>query len=1357
MMHRIMGIKMGKIENNRSLKILSVAALIGTVVLGTPAMADVNNSHPEVVSGANKQGAVTGFAADVVLGSDEATELLKNKPVETPTLDYLKENNILIPQKKYDETTKEWIDGGEPIEAPESAYKITAGTEADHTFDYTTADKDGNLTHNYYKIQLSPSLAEGETGEGAAPTLGTSKNIQWQEVSAPAEGASLPENTIKVDFSNGSKYYQYTYQMPADYTEATTRVNTLDSENAVNKVFQSMTTSGYGAAIYNTQDKSTTDIKADFINNSVSATSSNIIYRGGGAISNTGTIGDITGAFIGNSVSVDNTDGHKNNRAYGGAIYNTGKINSITGDFINNWAYDGGDGFSLGGAIYNYHGTIGDIKGNFIGNFTVITRDGISHNYDGGVIYNYIGTIGNITGVFINNSTSAIFNAGSSTIGNIIGDFINNSSSDDGGAIYNYYSSTIGNITGDFINNSATSSYAYGGAIYNDGTIGNITGDFINNSATGSSSASGGAIYNSRTISNITGDFINNSANTTYYDNAYGGAIYNYGTIGNITGDFINNSASSTGSSSAYGGAIYNEDGKIGNITGDFINNSAISKNGSSGGAIYAKAREQEEMQNTILSFQMLTILNDDGTVYKTLYMCEGSEADIKESIDNGLLTGYKITYSDEMSKSALEAGLADMGVTFDEYIELVEQQGAFISTTAPDYLFPNISMTYPHLTNTEVRAETADISLVNSNLIGNHVESENSQANGGAIYSENATIKLTVNNGKTSYISGNYVDRNGHKDDNAIYMNGGKLIFDTTNGSTIQLDDNIKGLNYYKTYIIGDDKSKFVLNNSISNSEVNLIETNLYLTKDNNLDNNHLVLHSGSLSMLNNQAGIATFNSLTLTGNTNFIADVDLANAEMDRFTANSYGEHSGNLNVVGMNLLSDAASDKTEVFFAEQGLKNNVTTNVKELSGYTPIYKYNVTYNNKTDGGYFVFQRGSNGGNSSDAFNPSVLAPSVAAQAGATATMGQVFNYAFQNADNFMNIPYLERISIKNANKYALSPTGDATDVGVFSPLFTNNESSSVWVKPYASFENVPLKNGPKVSNITYGTLIGYDTNLIPMKNGWDRVWTGYIGYNGASQRYSGIDSTQNGGLLGGTLTLYKGNFFNATTLSAGANVANNQTMYGNENFTMLLAGLGNKTGYNFEFKEGKLILQPSMLMSYTFVNTFDYTNAAGVKMNSNPLHAIQLAPGLKLIANLKNGWQPYASVNMVWNLLDKSDVRANDVKLPEMSIKPYIQYGVGVQKRFKDKCMAYGQAMIQNGGRNGIALTFGFRWSLGKEGKGVNEKVMNPSKNPVSDASQRNRTVLKQLTPTQKTALGAKPQNTTRTTNSAILKQL
>lgn len=584
---------------------------------------------------------------------------------------------------------------------------------------------------------------------------------------------------------------------------------------------------------------------------------------------------------------------------------------------------------------------------------------------------------------------------------------------------------------------------------------------------------------------------------------------------------------------------------------------------------------------------------------------------------------------------------------------------------------------------------------------------------------------------------------------------------------------------------ITGDSSSIVQLNNNIENLDISLSGTNLHLgARDNVLDGNNLDLQSGTLSMVNNQVGIASLNNVTLSGNTNFVADVDLANEQMDRITANNYNTQQGiNLNVVGMNLLSDATKDVTEIYFAQPGLKNNVVNGMPANGGYnlpssaqttfyTPIYKYNAIYDNRDDGGYFIFDRvsaGNNSGNASDNFNPAVLAPSVASQAGANATMNQTFNYAFQNSDNFMTIPYLERVAIKTSNRYALSPTGDATDVGTFSPLFNpQNQTSSAWVKPYASFENIPLKNGPKVSNITYGTLVGFDTPIKSIKHGWDRAWTGYIGYNGASQRFSGVDATQNGGLVGGTLTLYKGNFFNATTISSGAIVGDNRTMYGTDNYTMLMAGVGNKTGYNFEFKEGKIIIQPSMLLSYTFVNTFDYTNAAGVKIKNDPLHAIQIAPGVKFIANTKNGWQPYIGVNMIWNLLDKSKVSANDVRLPEMSIKPYVQYGVGVQKRFKDRYMAFGQAMIQNGGRNGISLTAGFRWAIGKEGKPL-EKVQRVN-NKVSSVTPRaevkvannstvqpERKIIKQLSQTQRERIAKQYQNTTRTTSIGEMKKL
>ncbi len=65
-----------------------------------------------------------------------------------------------------------------------------------------------------------------------------------------------------------------------------------------------------------------------------------------------------------------------------------------------------------------------------------------------------------------------------------------------------------------------------------------------------------------------------------------------------------------------------------------------------------------------------------------------------------------------------------------------------------------------------------------------------------------------------------------------------------------------------------------------------------------------------------------------------------------------------------------------------------------------------------------------------------------------------------------------------------------------------------------------------------------------------------------------------------------------------------------------------------------------------------------------------------------------------------MDDTKFRANDVSLPEMSVKPYFQYGVGVQKRWGERFTGFLQAMIRNGGRNGVALSLGFRWALGKD---------------------------------------------------------
>ena len=69
------------------------------------------------------------------------------------------------------------------------------------------------------------------------------------------------------------------------------------------------------------------------------------------------------------------------------------------------------------------------------------------------------------------------------------------------------------------------------------------------------------------------------------------------------------------------------------------------------------------------------------------------------------------------------------------------------------------------------------------------------------------------------------------------------------------------------------------------------------------------------------------------------------------------------------------------------------------------------------------------------------------------------------------------------------------------------------------------------------------------------------------------------------------------------------------------------------------------------------------------------------------------------MRWNIMDKTHFSIQDVSIPDMSVKPYVEYGVGVQRKWGERFTGYGQAMIRNGGRNGVMLSFGFKWLLGK----------------------------------------------------------
>ncbi len=451
----------------------------------------------------------------------------------------------------------------------------------------------------------------------------------------------------------------------------------------------------------------------------------------------------------------------------------------------------------------------------------------------------------------------------------------------------------------------------------------------------------------------------------------------------------------------------------------------------------------------------------------------------------------------------------------------------------------------------------------------------------------------------------------------------------------------------------------------------------------------NTIYLNGGTLDLVNGVASTIALTDFTVNKESNLMLDVDLANATMDRIsTPTSYV--GGNLNITKLNLISDATGEETTINFTDDvNLKDKVQyVGEKEgLVAKSPIYKYNVDY--KADSGDFSFTR--QGGY--EGFNPAVYGSAVAMQ-GLYYTQLNNYNIALANVDQTMLKTRAQRNAEKYGNKYAYD--GDETQV--FSPLYVQEKNAGAWFKPYVSTERVDLKDGPDVDNTMYGALFGGDSDVITV-GGWDTQYSVYAGYNGSHQAFDGNEIYQNGGVLGLTATAYKGNFFTALTANVGMHGANIKTDVGNNDLNTLTTGVASKTGYNWELADGKFIIQPSWMMSYTFINPFDdYTLGNGVRIKNDSLHALQLAPGLKFIGNTANGWQPYLGAQMVWNIVDDSKVKANEVNLPETSTKAYVEYGLGVQKSAGERFTGFGQAMVRNGGRTGVVFTLGGRWAIG-----------------------------------------------------------
>ncbi len=1029
----------------------------------------------------------------------------------------------------------------------------------------------------------------------------------------------------------------------------------IDVPDVSNKVYDGGSVTGNGGAIINTIDSI---IKNSTFNN-------NSATKNGGAIHNEGTLNIVDGIFTSNL-----------SKNYGGAI-NNAKDLIVTGNsiFQDNYANNGGaiaanilregvasnttigDGVKFinneakysGGALYlyDYKTSAREIPLKFIIGDNVVFK-GNTAKSSGGAIYSYI----RVTGSEIKIGNNALFQ--------------DNKVANKGGAVYSAGNVSIGD-NAKFINNAATSpTQGMGGAIYIAKAGFNIGqgSEFVSNSA-----IQGGAIFNSAdaelTLDKVS--FINNSAKGSQ---AIGGAI----ALGKddtlpLT---ITNSVFEGNNSDMVGGAIGQVNGSKATISLDnvlFNNNSA----GSEGGALNSDT--ELIVKNSTFTGNKTTGTNIDENA--PLYSDGGGGAIFL--YDDGKATISNSAFENNSSGTFGGAISTRIGASNDKSSLKIDGSN-FVGNTA------GVS-------------GGAIASYIEATVTDSSFENNSAGQTGGAIF---ANDNLTINAVNSDVV----MKGNSATDGGDIYMNtdGKDLNMNIAQDKTITVADGISGKNY-NMIVNADDANtgSLIVNSYIKNATIGVANGTLHLAEGSSLVNSTLNMASGTT--LNTIDGKTTDfgNNITLADNVKLAVDLNLSNGKADNFAGANV---EGNVTITDINKIGNTTANSISVSLSDLlGIDPSNMTISSELQNKTQTILTPIRY---LQGG--VSENGmltmAPTGNSYKDFNPAIMASPVAAQLGGYLTQLNSYDEAFRNMDMYMLMTQKQRQALKLRNKYA---TADGNLV--FDPTSTHYEKKAMWFRPYATFENVPLRGGPRVSNVAYGSFFGGDSELYDLGHGWDGMFSVYAGYNGSHQAYNGIGIYQNGGTLGMTGMAYKGNFFTGLTVNAGANGGEASTAYGTDNFSMIMAGVASKTGYNWELAKGKFIIQPSYMMSYSFVNTFDYTNAAGVRMESSPLNAIQIEPGIKFIGNLKNGWQPYVGVSVVWNLMDRTNFNANNVSLPELSVKPYARYGIGVRKTWGDRFSGFLQAFFTSGGRNGVGFQAGFRLNVGKAGSGNKSSNITP----------------------------------------------
>ena len=803
----------------------------------------------------------------------------------------------------------------------------------------------------------------------------------------------------------------------------------------------------------------------------------------------------------------------------------------------------------------------------------------------------------------------------------------------------------IKNVVFDFGND-----YGYNMFIRNEGYISSINADFLNSEysdTTGGDKSDGAAINNTGNIDYVSGTFKNNR---THVASIYmksdgkgrGGAIFNEGTINIYDSNFSSNYIYNTlverkKFKGMFGGAIYNS-GTMNITNSSFYDNYIQDNLGGTvqGGAIYNTGDMIITADNGVSEFSGNKIIHNDENDNKI----EDYEAIYNDgyltlnAVNNGV-----IRFDDKINGSDIEEELSQGG-RYD-----------VVSDNADGYYVYDGENLMGHLVWTDNGYMMRDYSSI----------IPEDEVAAGLVQLESQGAQITQQG-----------------DDYHIVMDGREMaLIKTENGYVMQAPASVMGIPIPSITITGDDSGRVEFGNEVKEQALYLGgDVTAVMKSGSDFSTSSLNTYGGKISLIDEAINRFAPKELNLmSGVARLGLDIDLANKTGDFITADTINLRGGSLLIDELNILSDETSPNTKVAVVDTKGGLSEQTSLKEgIEAYGPIYKYDTSYDKTTGEIEFInagkAEGGASGGDVSYGdLNPDVTAVPVSTNAGVYISQANVY-----------------REALGNAAMLPVSPAGMASgDV----------MAGRAWMRPFMSDEEVSLDNGPKVDNRVWGMLVGLDSRKVYFDNCWDGVFSGYVGTTGSRQKYDGVRINQKAAVLGASAMFKRGEFWTGLTANVMYGDGKAHTRFGTDDFHNLSTGFALKAGRNFYLGDG-FTLQPSFMGSYTYVKTSDYTTSAGVDIDSDAIQIVQLTPGLRLMWDVGNGWMPYIGYSYYWNLVDDSKVKANNVVLPEISVKPYSEYALGVIKEW-DVVDSYFQLVYRNGGREGFDLQAGVSYEF------------------------------------------------------------